>query len=152
MTNGDKSVIHASTAGNRFTRREGGCPIKYQLWYFGLIEAAQRRETPAQYTEVHHILPRSLGGSDLPSNLVRVTYREHFLGHWLLTKMHDGEALHKMRLAFYAMSLRISGQRVIGSWQFEAVKRALTDLKLGHKQEKSGSVRSPKGAQEISRA
>jgi hypothetical protein len=42
------------------------------------------------YCEVHHIQPRALGGSDDPSNLVKLTYREHFLMLWLLTKILKG--------------------------------------------------------------
>jgi len=40
------------------------------------------------YTEVHHILPRCLKGSDKDSNLIRLTLREHFLAHWLLWKAY----------------------------------------------------------------
>ena len=36
------------------------------------------------YCEMHHIIPRSEGGSDEPSNIVALTAREHFLAHWLL--------------------------------------------------------------------
>jgi len=45
--------------------------------------------------EVHHILPRSLGGSDCPSNLIRLSYRDHFFAHKLLAKF----AGYKMKLA-----------------------------------------------------
>ncbi|MFM8069452.1 HNH endonuclease [Klebsiella pneumoniae] len=40
------------------------------------------------YTEKHHIHPRSLGGTDEDDNLVLLTFREHFIAHWLLTKIH----------------------------------------------------------------
>lgn len=40
--------------------------------------------------ELHHILPRSLGGTDEPSNLVWLTYREHFLAHTMLYKIYGG--------------------------------------------------------------
>lgn len=44
------------------------------------------------YCERHHILPRSLGGSNANSNLVRLTYRDHIFAHALLLKAHqDGE-------------------------------------------------------------
>jgi hypothetical protein len=39
------------------------------------------------YYERHHILPRSLGGSDGFENLVLLTGFEHFVVHWLLVKM-----------------------------------------------------------------
>ena len=40
------------------------------------------------YTEVHHIVPKCLGGSDDHENLVRLTAREHFIAHRLLAKMY----------------------------------------------------------------
>lgn len=41
-----------------------------------------------EYTEVHHILPKCLNGTDDPENLIRLTLPEHFLAHWLLWKMY----------------------------------------------------------------
>ena len=55
------------------------------------------------YTEDHHIIPQSLGGSDEKSNLVTVTGREHALCHWLLLKMTEGEDYEKMSYAFNFM-------------------------------------------------
>jgi len=75
---------------------------KYEKWYSGIIENARNRKTD-EYTETHHILPRSLGGSDTPDNLVDLTAREHFMCHWLLTKMHTGQARGKMINALYMM-------------------------------------------------
>jgi hypothetical protein len=40
------------------------------------------------YTEIHHIQPRCLKGSNLPSNLIELSLREHFLAHWLLWKAY----------------------------------------------------------------
>ena len=36
------------------------------------------------YTEKHHIIPTSLGGSNCKTNLVRLTYREHYIAHIML--------------------------------------------------------------------
>lgn len=38
------------------------------------------------YYEKHHILPRALGGTDDPNNLVKLTAREHCLAHMILAK------------------------------------------------------------------
>lgn len=46
--------------------------------------------SPGAYSERHHIIPKSLGGSNRKSNLVRLTAREHFVAHWLLAKIHGG--------------------------------------------------------------
>jgi hypothetical protein len=59
---------------------------KYYSWYFQIINNAQSRSLNNNYTETHHIVPKSLGGSDQVENLVELTAREHFICHWLLTK------------------------------------------------------------------
>lgn len=39
------------------------------------------------YSEVHHILPKSLGGDDSPENIVMLDGKDHFICHWFLYKM-----------------------------------------------------------------
>jgi hypothetical protein len=61
---------------------------KYTKWYYKIID--NRKENPhpnEMYTERHHIIPKSFGGSNRNENLVRLSAREHFLVHWLLVKM-----------------------------------------------------------------
>ena len=53
------------------------------------------------YYEKHHIIPRCLNGTDNNSNLVLLTFKEHFVCHKLLTYIypHDRKiacAYHKM--------------------------------------------------------
>lgn len=56
------------------------------------------------YTEKHHIIPKSLGGNNKKSNLVRLTAREHYICHLLLTKIYkDNESHNKMIYAFFMM-------------------------------------------------
>ena len=75
---------------------------KYNRWYNTITERARDRVLKG-YTEKHHIQPRSLGGTDDKNNLVDLTAREHFICHWLLTKMHTGEAKAKMIYALNGM-------------------------------------------------
>ena len=60
---------------------------KYTRVYYSIIDRAKTRSI-SSYTEKHHIIPRSLGGTDAKENLVPLTAREHFICHLLLTK-HD---------------------------------------------------------------
>jgi len=75
---------------------------KYTLWYSSIIENARTR-TLTCYKESHHIIPRSLGGTDEKHNLVDLTAREHFICHWLLVKIHTGQEQHKMIYALNGM-------------------------------------------------
>lgn len=52
------------------------------------------------YAEVHHIVPRSLGGSDDADNLIQLTARQHFIAHWMLARAMGGSAAR----AFFMMS------------------------------------------------
>jgi len=75
---------------------------KYETWYNSITVNAKTRATEG-YVERHHIIPKSLGGNDTKENLVDLTAREHFICHWLLVKIHSGEAKSKMVYALNGM-------------------------------------------------
>ncbi len=76
---------------------------KYINWYTAITDKAKNRQLYG-YSESHHIIPRSLGGQDTPDNLVNLTAREHFICHWLLTKIYPtGEEYWKMLNALRMM-------------------------------------------------
>lgn len=85
---------------------------KYTQIYYSIIANAQLRELPnTTYTEQHHIIPKSLGGSNEKSNLVSVTAKEHYLCHLLLPKMTSNSAKKKMLYALYCIThVRNKGQ------------------------------------------
>lgn len=68
--------------------------MNYQNIYNLLVKKAQNRMETVGYTEKHHIIPRTLGGSDDASNIVVFTGREHFIAHLLLAKIHGGSMWH----------------------------------------------------------
>ena len=75
---------------------------KYTTWYNSLINTAKDRIITG-YTEKHHIIPRSLGGGNDNTNLIRLTGREHFICHLLLPKMTSGTDRKKMIYAIWMM-------------------------------------------------
>lgn len=75
--------------------------MNYASIYFSLME--YRKKNVIATGEVHHILPRCLGGDDSVTNLVRLTYREHYIAHRLLTKIYPEN--HSLKYAVYMMSL-----------------------------------------------
>ena len=55
--------------------------MDYRKIYDAIIERAKGREKPNERLEIHHIVPRSLGGTDKLENLVALTIREHYVAH-----------------------------------------------------------------------
>ena len=75
---------------------------KYSKLYYKITSNAKQRTTD-DYTELHHIIPQSMGGSNDKENLVDLTAREHFICHWLLIKMTEGKDRSKMLYALNGM-------------------------------------------------
>lgn len=61
--------------------------MDYAKHYNQLMELAQNRHLEG-YTELHHIIPRCMGGTDKTTNLVDLTPEEHYVAHQLLVKMY----------------------------------------------------------------
>ena len=79
---------------------------KYTKWYYNIIKVARARILDG-YTEKHHIVPKCLGGSNHKYNIVPLTAREHFICHWLLTKMvSETKHTYQMWNAFSCMLYR----------------------------------------------
>jgi len=64
--------------------------MNYEKIYKDLVAKCKPRgldkKSVDYYTEIHHIVPRCMGGSDEDENLVMFTAREHFVAHLLLWK------------------------------------------------------------------
>ena len=105
---------------------------KYTRWYYAIIANTQGRIT-SDYTEKHHVVPKSLGGNNSSENLVALTAREHFVCHWLLTKMVENTK-HKYQMwnAFSCMLYRENaGQEryKVTSKIFENIKKEGAKIK-----------------------
>lgn len=65
---------------------------KYKKEYDELIKYRINNTPPnTEYIEIHHIIPRSLGGTNYKDNLVALLAREHLHAHWLLFKHYEYE-------------------------------------------------------------
>lgn len=60
--------------------------MNYQKIYDSLV---QKNHTflDGEYFEIHHKVPRCMGGTDDASNLVNLSAREHYIAHLLLVKI-----------------------------------------------------------------
>ena len=115
---------------------------KYTLWYYNIISRANARELNLDvYVEQHHVIPRSLGGTNAPNNLVFLTGREHFICHMLLVKMTGGIAKYKMVHAAIGMKrARKYQQRYINSRLYEIVKKEFAQISRERNAGKSLSI------------
>lgn len=78
---------------------------KYTRWYYHIISIA--KQNPATVFEKHHIIPKSLGGDNDSSNIVKLSFKQHFICHKLLTKMLlEPNDRRKMVYALHMMSVK----------------------------------------------
>lgn len=103
---------------------------KYHTWYNMIIEKAKVR-TLNGYRERHHIIPKSLMGTNDPENIVKLTPREHFICHRLLTKITIGEEKYKMLHA--AWRLANTNKGTIDSKTYEIIKLQRSIAMTGRK-------------------
>ena len=83
---------------------------KYTKIYYQIIEKSKNPRN-LEFKEIHHIIPKSLGGSNEPDNLAILTPREHFICHRLLPKMlQENTHISKMIFALWVM-VNGSGRR-----------------------------------------
>ena len=81
--------------------------LHYQKRYDKFIDSLKEQEISG-YTERHHILPKSLGGSNAKSNIIKLTPRQHYIAHWMLWKIYGGA----MTRAFFLMSHEDRSHRI----------------------------------------
>jgi len=95
--------------------------------------------------ENHHILPKSLGGTNHKDNLVYLTPKEHFIAHLLLTKMYTSKNKSKMVYAFSKMCQCNSNQQRKINSRYYALSKTLMSL---HCSGKNGSFYGKTHSQE----
>ena len=86
--------------------------MNYEKIYYQIINKAIfeenfgiRYKNNKIYYEKHHIIPKSLGGSNNKKNLALLTPKEHFICHLLLVKKFNKNTVeyNKMMFAFWNM-------------------------------------------------
>lgn len=94
---------------------------KYTKWYNTIIKVAATRAIINEYHETHHIIPKSLGGSNDSDNLVKLTGREHYICHLLLTKMVQSK-YNQMKMDHAAYGMIIMNKTLVTSRIYETLK------------------------------
>ena len=113
---------------------------KYKRIYDQLIGKRRRDVLDKKdcYCESHHILPKSLGGSDKADNLVNLTPREHYIAHRLLPKFTEGNDHYKMQ---WALHRTVYGRtEVLTSRQYESFRIMWSNFLKENHPSKTSSV------------
>jgi len=126
---------------------------KYTKTYYAIIDRANTRTLDC-YTEKHHIIPKSLGGSNSKDNLSVLTAREHFICHMLLIKMVTGPARHKMQLAVSKMLSTSKNQSryKVTARTYEYVRKQCSEAMSGKNNPNYGKKHSPEIRKKMSDA
>jgi hypothetical protein len=130
------------------------CPaileMNYLLIYQSLIKSRVTNPTSSSYYEKHHIIPKSHGGLNSPDNIVKLTAREHYLAHWLLTKIYPN--CPKMLSAFSLMAGQLSptSRRNFTASQYERCKLAHSKATKIRRANGFNPMNSPKARKKIS--
>lgn len=77
--------------------------MNYQTHYNLLVAKAKIRPHESG-NDWHHIMPKSLGGTNDYENLISLTPREHYFAHLLLIKITKGKDKSKMVFAMFRFS------------------------------------------------
>lgn len=93
--------------------------------------ADRRGRVPSGYFERHHIVPRSLGGSNEGENLIDLSPEDHYFAHLLLAKIHGGRLASALQLladiAQKKWAERTMGRRAYGFGQRLAARLKAED-------------------------
>lgn len=117
--------------------------MDYEKIYKNLVVSAKERSIGMSvskikstgYHELHHIIPKSMGGTDEKTNLVYLTAREHYIAHWILYKIHKNK---QMTYAFFSMTKKGNrSQKRYNSHTFKYAKEAMAKM---ISQSRSGSM------------
>jgi len=99
----------------------------YWRRYIKFIQSRSNRIVPTNsIIEIHHIIPKCAGGDNSATNLIELTVREHFIAHWMLSKVGLNDVWYKLRFAFGCMSVSSqsnSYRKLLTSTQFEQSKK-----------------------------
>lgn len=109
--------------------------MNYKKHYDSLIERGKNRIL-SEYFEIHHIIPRCLGGSNDEINLVRLTPEEHYVAHQLLAKMYPDN--HRLILAARMMCVNRRGNKVYG-WLRKKHSETMSKIQSGKNNSQHGT-------------
>lgn len=105
--------------------------MNYSKIYIDICNRGKLNRNLNCYTEKHHIIPKCMGGNNDKDNITVLTFREHYLVHWLLCKMYNKHI--GINYAFLCMLRKQpTGERILTSRRYENIKTNFKKFKSWH--------------------
>ena len=105
--------------------------MNYSKIYQDLVKSRKQRDISREIGyELHHIIPKCMGGTNDPCNIVKFTYREHYLAHSLLSLIYPENV--KIQYSFLCMLRDPHGYRTFTSKMYDTIKRRYSEFKKWH--------------------
>jgi hypothetical protein len=102
--------------------------MDYRKIYNSIVSQGKNRLFEG-YTESHHVIPRCMGGTDDPKNLVNLTAEEHYVCHQLLVKIYPDD-IGLVRAAMF-MTASGAGPKRSGNKTYGWLKRRFSEYMKG---------------------
>jgi hypothetical protein len=102
--------------------------MDYKLIYDRIIEGSIKREILG-YSELHHIVPKCIGGNNNKENIARLTAKEHFVCHLLLCEIYPNNK--SLKYAAFAMCRWNGGEvkrKSISGITYERLKKEASEI------------------------
>ena len=99
--------------------------MNYKKIYNNIIERAKNRIMEG-YTEIHHIIPKCIGGTNNVDNLVSLTAEEHYIAHLLLVKIYP-----KSKSLWYAANMMANKNNKMYAWTRKKHAKIVSEDKSG---------------------
>lgn len=124
--------------------------MTYASIYCSLISKRLKNPlTQDEYCELHHIIPKSEGGTNERDNLIRLSAREHYIAHLLLAKIYKDKKMYAA-IIFMRSGLYKWRQFNINSHLYEKVRKHCSVLMSGQNNHNYHKVFSKETRRKIS--
>jgi len=90
------------------------------MTYFEWIETKKSEPEPTERHQNHHIIPRSVGGSNDASNRIKLSYEDHWLAHQMLAELYPDnkylQAVGKQSKEDFVKRCEAQAKSTFGGW------------------------------------
>lgn len=108
------------------------------IQFINAILTKRSENVKFEYSEKHHILPKSMGGSNDKENLIYLSYREHYIAHYMLAKAFPNHNISS------ALTKMMDGKERIKNSRLYETARIFVSNSMSKRQKENPSAQNKK--------